>query len=94
MLQAMEEAQQGVSGFRATEERMEQVSEEKANIDQEKGQTLEDMSSLVLELTQRIAAKKAQLAPIIKGKHYGLIAAFYSNSARIFMQKNLYFSIR
>lgn len=68
----MEEAQQGVSGFRAAEERMEQVSGEKANIDQKKAQTLNEMSSLVLELTQRIATKKAQLAPIIKGKHYGL----------------------
>ncbi|XP_021936046.1 intraflagellar transport protein 81 homolog [Zootermopsis nevadensis] len=63
---AMEEAQHGVSGFRVTEERMEQVSGEKANVDHEKGQTLEEMSSLVLELTQRIATKKAQLAPIIK----------------------------
>lgn len=66
----MEEAQHGVSGFRVTEERMEQVSGEKANVDHEKGQTLEEMSSLVLELTQRIATKKAQLAPIIKGKHW------------------------
>lgn len=52
---------------------MEQVSGEKANIDQKKGQTLNEMSSLVLELNQRIATKKAQLAPIIKGKHCGLI---------------------
>jgi intraflagellar transport protein 81 len=63
---AVEEAQKGVSGFRAAEERMEQVSGEKANIDQRKGQTLNEMSSLVLELNQRIATKKAQLAPIIK----------------------------
>jgi len=49
---------------------MEQVSGEKANIDQKKGQTLNEMSSLVLELNQRIATKKAQLAPIIKGKHW------------------------
>jgi hypothetical protein len=48
---------------------MEQVSGEKADIDQEKGRTLEEMSSLVLDITQRIAAKKAQLAPVIKGKH-------------------------
>jgi hypothetical protein len=48
---------------------MEQVSGEKASIDQRKGQTLEEMSSLVLELTQRIATKKAQLAPIIKGNY-------------------------
>lgn len=68
MWQTVEEAQRGVSGFRATEERMEQVSGEKANIDQEKGRTLEEMSSLVLDITQRIAAKKAQLAPVIKGK--------------------------
>jgi intraflagellar transport protein 81 len=72
MLQAMEEAQRGVSGFRVAEERMEQVSGEKANIDQKKGQTLEEMSSLILELSQRIATKKAQLAPIIKGNYYEL----------------------
>lgn len=87
MLQAMEEAQLGVSGFRATEERLVQVSGEKANVDQEKGQTLEEMSSLVLELTQQIATKKAQLAPVIKGKHSELRPASYRNSAEVFMQK-------
>ena len=66
-MQAVEEAQKGVSGFRATEQRIEEVSGEKASIDHEKGQTLEEMSALVLELTQRIASKKAQLAPVIKG---------------------------
>ncbi|XP_067006845.2 intraflagellar transport protein 81 homolog [Anabrus simplex] len=63
---SLEEAQHGVSGFRDTEQRMELVSGEKANIDQQKGQTLEEMSTLVLQISQRIASKKAQLAPIIK----------------------------
>ncbi|KAK7873068.1 hypothetical protein R5R35_000352 [Gryllus longicercus] len=63
---AVREVQHGVAGYRDTEERIEQVSEEKASVDQEKGKTLEEMSALVLELSQRIASKKAQLAPILK----------------------------
>ncbi|XP_047108512.1 intraflagellar transport protein 81 homolog isoform X1 [Schistocerca piceifrons] len=63
---SVREAQHGVLGFRATEERLEEVSSEKADVDQEKGKTLEEMSSVVVQLTQRIASRKALLAPIIK----------------------------
>ncbi|CAG2053694.1 unnamed protein product [Timema podura] len=61
-----EEMRHGVSGFQVARQKLEQVSVEKAAVDQEKGKTLEDISSLVQQLSQRIASKKAQLAPIIK----------------------------
>lgn len=60
------EAKMGVSGFRDTQENMEMVSSEKAEIDERKGQTLEEMSSMVMELNRKIADRKSRLAPIIK----------------------------
>ncbi|XP_042242430.1 intraflagellar transport protein 81 homolog isoform X1 [Homarus americanus] len=60
------ESQMGVSGFRETQETMEKVSTMKAEIDERKGQTLEEMSGMVIELNHKIAERKARLAPIIK----------------------------
>lgn len=57
----------GVTGFREAQETMEKVSSMKAEIDERKGQTLEDMSGMVMELNHKIAERKARLAPIIKG---------------------------
>nr|CAD7444863.1 unnamed protein product [Timema bartmani] len=66
LTQSAEEMRHGVAGFQVARQKLEQVSVEKAAVDQEKGKTLEDISSLVQQLSQRIASKKAQLAPIIK----------------------------
>ena len=41
------EAAQGVSGYRNTQDNLEKVADEKANLDEQKGATLEDMSGLV-----------------------------------------------
>lgn len=62
------EVQMGVSGFHETQETVEKVSSQKAEIDERKGQTLEEMSGMVMELNHKIAERKARLAPIIKGK--------------------------
>ena len=58
----------GVSGFHVTQDTMEKVSSMKATIDARKGETLEDMSGMVMELNRKIAERKSQLAPIIKGE--------------------------
>ncbi len=42
------------------------MAAEKAEVDQRKGQTLEEMSGLVTQLTMKISERKARLAPIIK----------------------------
>ncbi|XP_068230834.1 intraflagellar transport protein 81 homolog [Palaemon carinicauda] len=60
------ESEMGVSGFRETKESMEKVSSMKAEVDERKGQTLEEMSGMVMELNHKIAERKARLAPIIK----------------------------
>lgn len=57
----------GVTGFREAQESMEKVSSMKAEVDERKGQALEDISGMVVELNHKIAEKKARLAPIIKG---------------------------
>ena len=60
------ESKHGVSGFNATQDEIEKVSTLKSELDQQKGKTLEDMSQLVVQLTNSIAEKKSSLAPIIK----------------------------
>lgn len=59
------ESKHGVSGFHATQEELEKVSAMKSELDEQKGKTLEEMSQLVVQLTNTIAEKKSSLAPII-----------------------------
>ena len=55
-----------MAGYRDTQDRMESVVSQKAELDQQKGLKLEDMSGLVGQLTMKIGERKARLAPIIK----------------------------
>ena len=61
------ERERGVSGISSTQEQLELASESKASLDQQKGEKLNDMSAMVLRLNEKIAQRKAKLAPIIKG---------------------------
>ncbi|KFM67816.1 Intraflagellar transport protein 81-like protein, partial [Stegodyphus mimosarum] len=58
--------QKGVSGFHTAQDELEKVSSIKAELDEKKGQTLEEMSVMVQKLNLKIAEKKARLAPVIK----------------------------
>lgn len=58
--------QKGVSGFHNAQDELEKVSSIKAELDEKKGQTLEEMSVMVQKLNLKIAEKKARLAPVIK----------------------------
>ncbi|XP_076030655.1 intraflagellar transport protein 81 homolog [Oratosquilla oratoria] len=60
------ENQMGISGFRNTQDTMEKVSSMKAEVDERKGKTLEEMSKMVMELNHKISERKARLAPILK----------------------------
>jgi len=60
------EGKYGVSGFHETQEELEKVSTLKSELDEEKGKTLEDISQMVVQLTNTIAEKKSNLAPVIK----------------------------
>ena len=62
------ERDRGVSGISSTQEQLEQASESKASLDEQKGEKLNDMSAMVLRLNEKIAQRKAKLAPIIKGQ--------------------------
>ena len=65
-LQAVVEKQKGVSGYRETQDALENISSIKSELDSMKGRTLEDISYMVPQLNQKIANKKSALAPIIK----------------------------
>ena len=60
------EAERGISGFRDTKTHMEAVEATASGLDAQKGQTLEDMSGMVQQLSVKIAERKSRLAPIIK----------------------------
>ncbi len=66
LFQSSIEAAAGVSGYRETQEALENVSTLKSDLDQMKGRTLEDISHMVQQLTRKIAEKKSSLAPVIK----------------------------
>ena len=59
------EKKQGVSGYRDTQEALENVSAMKSEMDHMKGQTLEDISGLVNQLMKKIQEKRNALAPIV-----------------------------
>jgi len=59
------EARRGLEGYGATQEELEKVSQQKAQIDELKGKTLEEMSQVVQEITDKIKKRKNQLAPQI-----------------------------
>ncbi|XP_056360291.1 intraflagellar transport protein 81 homolog isoform X2 [Oenanthe melanoleuca] len=64
-LQAIEE-KKGISGYSYTQEELERVSAVKSEMDEVKGQTLDNMSEMVKKLNAMVAEKKASLAPVIK----------------------------
>jgi intraflagellar transport protein 81 len=55
-----------VTGLSEAQEKLEQVSAAKGDIDEQKGKTLEDISVLVERLNLSIAEKKTFLAPLIR----------------------------
>ena len=60
------EKKMGVSGFLEAQDKLEQVSAAKSDIDENKGRTLEEISELVQQLNARIADKKTSLAPLVR----------------------------
>merc|ERR1719198_1037186 len=51
------EARRGVSGFAATQEQLEMVSQQKAQVDEAKGKTLEEISSVVEQINTQIKTR-------------------------------------
>ena len=61
-----QEAKAGVSGYRDAQSRLEMASEQTANMDDLKGQTLDEISELVKDINSQLDAKKTKLKPLIK----------------------------
>lgn len=60
------EARRGVAGFSQAQDQLEKVSQQKAEVDEVKGKTLENISQVVEEINTQIKARKNRLAPQIK----------------------------
>ena len=55
----------GVEGFRGTQRDLEDMAEKTAEIDQSKGMTLEQISSLVEQITREFKQRQSQLQPLM-----------------------------
>ncbi|KAJ3252478.1 Intraflagellar transport protein 81 [Boothiomyces macroporosus] len=60
------EQRSGVVGYHDAQTNLEKVSEMKSEVDQEKGKTLDQISSIIQQLNNSINEKKNQLAPVIQ----------------------------
>ncbi|KAI9017177.1 hypothetical protein BC832DRAFT_596490 [Gaertneriomyces semiglobifer] len=60
------ETKHGISGFHVTHDTLEKVSEKKAELDEAKGRTLEEVSTIIQKLTTSINDRKTHLSPIIQ----------------------------
>ncbi|OHT05088.1 hypothetical protein TRFO_06097 [Tritrichomonas foetus] len=59
------ERKRGITGFRETRQQLESVSSSKAEFDDIKGKTLEEMSKIVKEIQSRIKERQSELKPFV-----------------------------
>ncbi|KAK8894586.1 Intraflagellar transport protein 81 [Tritrichomonas musculus] len=59
------EKQRGIAGFREARAQLEQVSATKADLDDTKGKTLEEMSQIVKEIQRNIQQRQEELKPYV-----------------------------
>lgn len=62
------EARLGIQGFSEAQEKLENLSTQKAFLDETNRNTLYEMSCMSKELHDKIALKKLHLEPLIKGE--------------------------
>ena len=61
-----QEQSAGLEGFRDTQEKLENDSEKVADVDDIKGQTLEEISALIKDMTMKLEGKKEHLKPLVR----------------------------
>merc|ERR1712224_994777 len=76
-------------GMRDTEEALEKASVEKAQVDQAKGKTLDEISAIVQKINTQLKEKKNKLAPQIKALRT-VRQNFQTVEATYLEKKNLY----
>ncbi|PRP83233.1 intraflagellar transport protein [Planoprotostelium fungivorum] len=66
ILQAKEKTERGIRGHQTTQERLENISQAKSDLDADKAESLDEISKLVTEINNITKSRKAKLAPQIK----------------------------
>lgn len=66
------EKKQGIAGYMDTQAQLDQISADTSSLNDQKGQSLEEMSNVVVELTQKIKDQKLKLKEPIKDLKYVL----------------------
>jgi len=80
-----QEAKAGVSGYRDAQSRLEMASEQTAEMDDMKGQTLDEISDLVKSINQKLEEKKTKLKPLIK--ELKEVRKSYQETEQLFLDK-------
>merc|ERR1712100_218205 len=60
------EQEKGVSGYQQQEKELKEISQKKTVTDRQKGQTLEEISKIVTDITAALKQRRNKLAPQIK----------------------------
>jgi len=84
-----QEARKGLSGYQQTQDALEQVSQQKAEVDEVKGKTLEEIAQVVEEINSQIKTRKNRLAPQIKDLR-NLRVKFQEQESEYLEKKQLY----
>lgn len=79
------EAKRGIAGFLETHEKLDAVSAMNAQINQLKGETLEEISRVVTDLNQTLKERKNQLAPQIK--ELRAVRQKYQETEQVYLDK-------
>jgi len=62
------EQKAGLDGFRKVQTRLENDSEKASDVDDIKGQTLEEISALIKDTTSKVESKREKLEPLVRVK--------------------------
>lgn len=65
----VQEERAGVTGFRDAQQTLEAASEQTAEIDEVKGDTLEEISAIIKSITMKVEEKKDKLKPKVSFNH-------------------------
>ncbi len=60
------ETRAGVQGYRGIQNKLEKISEQTAQLDLEKGQTLNELSNIIQKIVNELEGKKTIIKPLVR----------------------------
>lgn len=84
------EEKAGVKGYHETQERLQVVQRDAEEVNRVKGETLQEISDIVTEMTETLAKERENLQPMVSSKFVMIHSYFIITSSRHKTHKNLY----